>query len=178
MHISALGEILAAHETWLGTKRRQGERAKLINLQLGHADLSGRDLSHAHIELCDLRQANFTASRLVDTWLHSCELDKADFSNAIAVGCQFLSSYALAALFRGADLTNACFMYAKLAGADFSAANLSQADFDEAEFQDAKFNGANIAGVHLARWYVRDEQIQGVLIDAKTRLPMKSILSR
>ncbi len=56
--VEDLKQILAAHETWLGTHGKEGEPAILYSANLQEADLGDANLQGADLAFADLTEAN------------------------------------------------------------------------------------------------------------------------
>jgi TIR domain/Pentapeptide repeats (8 copies) len=96
---------------------------------LRSADLSGFDLSGAHMRRADLREAN-----LRDAYLGGADLAGADLT---------LSDV------RGGDLHKASFRWAVLIGANLTGVSLYEADFTGATLCRTVLSGAELAGVEF-----------------------------
>ena len=108
---------------------------RAINYDFSGANLSGVDLSNAHLFDVDLSGANLSGANLYEADLRFSGLDYADLS--------------------GADLVGAALRYADLSGADLSGANLYGADLYNAFLSGADLTGANlfIANLDDVNWY-------------------------
>jgi uncharacterized protein YjbI with pentapeptide repeats len=142
---SELQDVLEAHELWVRSGGKRGERADLSGVDLEGADLSDAQLSQADLfearldeaqmQGADLRRANLQESRLRGVDLHGANLEGARMY--------------------GADLTKARMRNVQLREADLTrsrleAARLSNANLEEGNLQDANLEGAHLASATLA----------------------------
>jgi uncharacterized protein YjbI with pentapeptide repeats len=110
-----LAGVLQAHQRWLETGGREGERA-----DLAHASLRSADLRDANLQGARLARADFSCAILV-----GARLDRADLSSAVLIEADLSRASFNRARLQGADLTNAKgFSGDQLAGADVSGARL------------------------------------------------------
>ncbi|WP_270937962.1 pentapeptide repeat-containing protein [Falsiroseomonas oryzae] len=107
-------------------------------------DLSGADLSRAH-----LRDASFQRGRLGGTRLVGADATDARFVSADLTGADMTE-----ATLREADFTRATLRGAKLMRTDMRRARLFRADLTGADLTGAELGGADLSGATLdgARW--------------------------
>jgi len=188
-----VAKILQAHEKWLESDGKEGEKADLsfatfpgvnfnnCNLQKVNfkgADLSDMHLQKAHLENADLSEAkldgaelagaflssaNLSGASLIKTRLNESQLDWANLS-----GRTNLSG----AVFVGCYLDHANLSGAGLIGAVFTKADLTWSDLsgtelNEAHFDEANLTNANLSGASLLSAELNGAQLQkAVLRDA------------
>ncbi len=115
-----LKDIIRKHGEWM-LNRCVDERA----------NLSGANLSEAHLSRADLSGAN----------LVEANLSRADLSGADLSGANLFEAYLFEANLSGADLSRANLSEVDLSGADLSGANLSGANLSEADLSRANLLG-------------------------------------
>jgi uncharacterized protein YjbI with pentapeptide repeats len=150
-------ERYKAHQLWIETDRKKGERldlsganlrdAKLCDSNLKFANLSGADLSDTNLRRADLSGANLSGANLFGADLADANLRGANLSNANLTDANL--SYA--------DLHNADLYRADLSGANLSYADLHNADLRRADLRGANLFGANMMGTNIgfACWPLR-----------------------
>lgn len=125
-----LRKIFKAHEKWLQSESKKGERA----------DLSRTNLRGKNLEAVNLMEANLEGADLVGANLFRINLQRARLINANL---------------EGANLSRADLVSVRLVGANLRGANLSRADLQGARLRDADLQGAilieaNLEGANLA----------------------------
>ena len=133
-----------AHEKWLASGGREGERADFHN-----ADLAG-----ARLEGVNLKKANLNGARLNGAFLNSANLkeaslERADLRFVRAMNATFDGASLDYAEFRDARLTASTFEDARLASSNFENAYLGHVNFAGATLWDANFAYADIGGCHF-----------------------------
>jgi len=118
-----LKQILAAHEAWLETDGKEGEKAALFQTDLQGVRLFGANLRKASVPYANLQGAQ----------LDGANLQEADFEDANLKGAYLIDANLQGANLRGANLRGANLVGAMLQGAYlFGAQNLTQEQLDEA----------------------------------------------
>lgn len=126
-----LDTILAQHALWLQTDGDEGKQA----------NLSGADLSLAHLD-----SANFSRAILTKSILSGATLRETDFSDAQMEGVDlgpWVSRWSEDPS-PGADLVSANFFRANLAHANFANTNLRYTTFEDAQLDSAVFFSADL----------------------------------
>ena len=113
-----LEEILEKHEKWL-KHEEDGEKAKLIKVDLSFVDLKGFDLIDVDLRFSNLRGANLSCANLV----------RANLSHT--------------------NLRNANLSYADLRGTDLSYANLCEVDLDDGNLDNTNLKHAGLVRSNL-----------------------------
>ncbi len=142
----SLAKILSAHEKWVVSNGRIGEKADLAHTDLTGVTLrgvilGGASLQEANLSGADLRAAicfgiNLQGANLFGANLEKADLGLANLEKADLVGANL----------QGADLRNA-----DLRTANLIAANLQGADLRGANLQGAVLRGAKLEGAKLTR---------------------------
>jgi uncharacterized protein YjbI with pentapeptide repeats len=104
--------ILVAHENWLTSGGKEGERASLAERDLRNHDLSGRNLKQADLRGCNLERANLAGADLTGS-----DLDHAVLDRAILTDAQISRARLTGASLRFADLSRATLTETDLTGA-------------------------------------------------------------
>lgn len=128
-------EACEAHEKWLASGGKEGERADFHN-----ADLAG-----ARLEGVNLEKANLKDARLKGAFLNFANLKEASLEYA---DLKFVR--AMNATFDGASLEYADFKEAILTASTFEDARLAFANFEDAKLGHVNFTGANLSGANFA----------------------------
>jgi hypothetical protein len=115
-----------------------------------HLDLSGSDLSGAHLYRSHLNFADLSNADLVGANLRYADLAGANLVEAHLVGAYFVGANLRAANFSGEDLRRAYLSGANLREANLSEANLVGADLRSADLRDASFRGADLRDANLS----------------------------
>lgn len=107
----SLRHALAQHRLWLDSEGRSGERLTLRGTRLQHVDLTGCDLSHAHLESvyfknCWLSDTRFVGSYLRYATFDRCVMNDVDFSEACLMDVIQSECEALGHLYTGAAMNN------------------------------------------------------------------------
>ena len=131
--------ILEAHDLWVKSNGKKGERANLA-----YADLEGANLVNANLEGANLEGAHLHDAYLVDADLGSAKLRGADLGSANLVRANLVN-----ANLGGASLVNAKLRGARLERANLGGANLEGADLGGANLEGANLGGANLEGANL-----------------------------
>ncbi len=143
--------------------------------ELGHADLTGANLSEASVigslvisadtqlqganfsklqsdgnnpvisEGADLSQVDFTAANLYGAKFKDSNLQQAQLTGATLTGAELTGNH-----FEGAEMTQTNLSYANLSQSGFAGASLVAADISEANLTQTDFNHSNLQQVNLA----------------------------
>ncbi|MBT3017315.1 MAG: pentapeptide repeat-containing protein [Candidatus Thiodiazotropha sp. (ex Clathrolucina costata)] len=101
-------------------------------------------LSNIKLDGCDFSVRNFSHAQFTSSSLRGAKCFRTDFSNIIAVGCDFQSAWLTEANFSNANVIHCDFNGCALEGAIFTGADVSGCrftnclDFDESRLRDAK----------------------------------------
>ena len=154
MEPSELAQILKAHQLWLSSDGKEGQRAS------GKHDFSEKDLRGTQLSKALLQNSNFTKANLRDTNLKEAQLARAMFKrahlqnailqNADLLEADFTEATLTNADLQGAVLRHALFERARLGRTRLREADLENADLGEALYlQSAQLAGANVGGAKL-----------------------------
>ncbi|MGH7909334.1 MAG: pentapeptide repeat-containing protein, partial [Thermodesulfobacteriota bacterium] len=118
-------------------------------------DLSGVDLSEAHlidVDLsgADLREANLSGVDLSGADLTHADLSGAILTNAILIDVDLTGANLVGANLKGADLSGSKLKNADLTGADQSESLLSNADLSGADLTGANLTGTDLTNANLS----------------------------
>lgn len=122
-------ETCEAHEKWLASGGKEGERADFHN-----ADLAGARLEGVNLEKANLKDARLKGAFLNFANLKEASLEYADFKEAI--------------------LTSSTFEDARLAFANFEESKLGHVNFTGASLGAANFAYAAICGCHFREAFI------------------------
>lgn len=139
-------ETCEAHEKWLASGGKEGERADFHNADLGGARLEG-----VNLEKANLNNARLNGALLNSANLKEASLERADLHFVRAMNATFDGASLDYANFRDARLTASTFKDARLASANFENAYLGHVNFDRATLWDANFAYAHIGGCHFRK---------------------------
>lgn len=142
-----LESILEAHEKWVATDGREGQRADLSETNLEGAELARRNLRKAIFAKAKLVNANLGEAILMDADLCSADLRRATLRNAIMNRATLLDAHLQAADLRNAVLDEVNLREADLRAANLTQAHLSGADMSGTALRDASFLDANLRNV-------------------------------
>ncbi len=168
-----LKRILAAHETWVESDKKEGARAALtdVNLQgagLEGANLQGANLRFANLQGVHLHTTNFQGARLLKANLQEANLAQTTLQGAELVEANLQGATLFRAKLQGADLTLANLQGADLTDANLRNANLTHANLRDANLSHAKLQGADLREADLQETDLRDANLQNTnLSDAK-----------
>lgn len=137
-------ETCEAHEKWLASGGKEGERADFRN-----ADLSGVRLEDVNLEKANLNDARLNGAFLNSANLKEASLERADLHFVRAINATFDSASLEYADFKDAILNYSTFADARLASANFENAYLRHVNFAGATLWDANFAYAHIGGCHF-----------------------------
>ena len=148
--------LIAAHQTWLATERRDGRRLSVPGIVITKIDLSNAILDRANLRRVRIEETMLNKASLIDANLEGARLDGVDLRDAV--------------------LKNANMARAKLAGidargADFSGADLSQADVSRTDMRDAILDGAKVDGARFEGTDLRGTRLSGVALDSIVGTP-------
>lgn len=154
-----LARALQAHELYVETGQRSGQRANLDATDLAGKSFAGMKLWHIRMRRADLAGADFTG---------------ADLRRAILIGATMQGGRIAAAdltrgRLSGINLTDADGVGACLAEVDVEFAILANSDFRDADFRDADMSGvildgANLSGANLRRANLRGASFQNTIL--------------
>lgn len=108
MDLMYLEHTLKSHSLWLGSDKKEGERANLQEAALRGASLQGVNLQRADFQRTDLQRAD----------LRGASLQKANFQGANFQGANLRGANLWGAYLRGANLRGAYLRGAHLLGAN------------------------------------------------------------
>lgn len=112
-------------------------------------DLSGAQLSRAHLQNADLTDSHLAGANLLQANLIGAQLSGADMSESSCLFAICLGANLSGARLYRAKLMGACFLSSDLSGADLTGANLTAAFLAHAQLSGAKLVGANLAAANL-----------------------------
>jgi hypothetical protein len=141
-------EKYKAHQLWIETDRKKGERLNLSNADLRYANLTNANLRRADLTNASLADANLTGANLTGAYLFGADLRDADLFGADL---------------RGADLRRANMFGADLRGADLSGANIDLSCWPlRCSSFDATVDKNIVAQLvyHVCRLNCDDEEVQ------------------
>ena len=113
------------------------------------SDLSGANLTGAHLFRANLTRATLTGAQLV-----GCSLGRANLSGATLSQAQL----------KGADLSYSDLSYADLEGADLSGADLTSADLSWANLTGTDLRGASLTASLLEMANLTDSDLRGATL--------------
>ncbi len=102
-------------------------------------DLTGANLTHAHLTGVNLTSADLTGANLTSADLTGADLKNANLTDAILTSALLRRATLTNANFWSANLTGTILAHAKLTGANLFDANLTRANLTGADLMDAKF---------------------------------------
>jgi uncharacterized protein YjbI with pentapeptide repeats len=118
-------------------------------VHLNHSTLT-EYIQPAYLMGADLRQANFTQTRLNCANLSNADLSEANFNHAILSGANLIEANLNHADLNYADLTDTNFNHAKLCHTNLSSATLIVADLSDANLHHANLNRADLTNSNLS----------------------------
>ncbi|OTA19579.1 pentapeptide repeat-containing protein [Xenorhabdus beddingii] len=124
-------------------------RKRVHNIMQQGGDFSGMDFTGADLSGMDLRGANFTRTLLESACLNHCQLDDADFREAMLARTEIGH-----ASLRGARLDKASLVLAKCEQSDFSAASFEETQLQETRFDRCRFHQAILTGLSLQQLFI------------------------
>ncbi len=131
-----LKRILEAHEKWLESDGKEGEKANLARTNLIRANLQGANLFRANLQGASLHGANLEGANLEGAQLTDANLQEADL---------FMADLREAKL-ASANLQEAGLFAANLQGANLRNANVQKAHLRETILRDADLSNADLTG--------------------------------
>jgi hypothetical protein len=145
-HLAKLKEGVAAWNQW---------RQQTHTLQ---PDLSGANLSRAHLEeanfqYADLQQAHLTGAKLYKARLVTANLSGADLRKAELEAADLVGAKLIEANLSGANLTNADLTLANLSGANLSGASLKLTTLVQTNLEGANLTSCSVYGI--SAWDVK-----------------------
>jgi uncharacterized protein YjbI with pentapeptide repeats len=154
-----LDQILQAHDLWLNSKGKEGQRADLeaanliaaylIGANLSGAWLFGANLSGAELQLADLRRAELSGANLRGAGLNETNLSGAKLGSADLSGAEFSGANLSGAQLSRANLSKVNLSNANLSETGLYRADLSNADLSKANLSKANLSKANLSGAKL-----------------------------
>lgn len=145
-----LKAVLEAHQKWLESGGKEGERAVLQEV-----DLRGANLREATLKSANLQEAN----------LQGADLHRAYLKEADCLLANLQSSWLV-----GADLEKANLIEANLQEANLSEAKLQGADLLNANLRGADLREAKLDGAYLLRTTLREANLQDADLTGATGL--------
>ena len=142
-------ETCEAHEKWLASGGKEGERADFCNADLGGARLEGVNLEKANLNGAQLNGAFLNFAKLKEA-----SLERADLRFARAMNATFDGASLEYADFREAILTASTFKDARLSFANFEGSKLGHVNFTGASLGAANFAYADIGGCHFREAFI------------------------
>jgi uncharacterized protein YjbI with pentapeptide repeats len=125
--------------------------ANLTDAHLAYADLSDANLTDAHLAYADLSDANLTDADLTDANLTDADLTDAHLTRANLTDADLTDAYLTGAYLTDADLTDAYLTGAYLTRANLTGAYLAGADLTGADLTGAYLTGAYLVATVLNR---------------------------
>lgn len=142
-----------AHEKWLASDGREGERA-----DFSHADLGGARLNGVNLEKANLNDARLKGAFLNSANLKEAMLERADLRFVRAMNATFDGASLDFANLEEAILTSSTFEDAQLAFASLKEAKLGHVNFTGANLSGANFAYASIGGCHFREAFLGGAQ--------------------
>jgi len=143
-----IADLLDAHERWIGSGGKDGQRAVLERTDMSYFDLSGRDFSGAKITRCKLVGAKLTGTLLVLADLSASDFLAADLSGAALLGT----------VFDGANFTRAKLVHAMAGAIDILDGSGKRTGRQQlTSFVGANLHAAETTGLDLAKCRVNPE---------------------
>ncbi len=165
-----LKEVLEAHERWVQSDGKEGERAHLRDANLEGAHLGGANLEGAYLRGANLRGANLEGAHLRRANLQGAHLRRANLRRAHLLGANLRRAHLRRANLQGADLLGANLRRAHLRRANLQGAHLRRANLEGAHLDYADLQGADLRLANLQEADLTDANLQGAnLCDAKLR---------
>lgn len=130
-----------------GTDFRKAEirDAEFANVQAQKINMESADITGLRSgEASDFREANIRFTRAAGSMWEGCVLDKADFTQAVLTGAQFVDASLNEANFDRVDAEGVNFEDANLEHAWLSNANFLRASFERTNLSKAKLYGSNM----------------------------------
>jgi uncharacterized protein YjbI with pentapeptide repeats len=143
-HPDHLGRLKKSVPAWNDWRIENSFVPDLNDADLRSTNLSGADLTHAHLKNADLRLADLTGTNLREANLDNAELSDAYLSRANLTGATLFG-----ANLTDARITNARLSYATLDRATLTRADLEQAALDRATLEDTNLTSANLRNADL-----------------------------
>lgn len=112
--------------------------------QLKNKDLSGFDLSYAHIENCTLDDFDFSGASFYRVAMSNMKFNRCNFT-----GASFEKAEIEKCKFSKLDLSNSEWRNAIITNCNFSFASLFECSFDEAAFISCNFDSADLSGTQI-----------------------------
>lgn len=119
--------------------------ADFANVQAQKINMESADITGLRSgEASDFREANIRFTRAAGSMWEGCVLDKADFTQAMLTGAQFVDASLIEANLDRVDAEGVNFEDAKLEHAWLSNANFLRASFERTNLSNAKLHGSNM----------------------------------
>lgn len=172
-----LNEILNKHELWIQSNGKDGERAKLSQLNFksfmrtrldgkpgGGVRLQGAVLEKIHIEGCNLQGAYFQGanldyamikesvlwhSRIKSAYLRHITINECDMQNAYLQNSNFEGSFLKDIILTSAYCVKTSFIKTKIYSSVFIQSSLKNAKFNKSEITGVDFSRAKLIGVNF-----------------------------
>lgn len=169
----------------------RAERVRFEGCTLDDATFGDAYLRHAHFQRCSARRADLSSSDLTEARFDESALDEADLSGSQLEAARFTDCTltdawlatvkAARAIFErcdtsllratdGADLSEASFRKAKLAGARFGGARLEGADLSLSDLGRADLSAAVLSRAQLLGCNLRGARLDGAVLDGASLL--------
>lgn len=142
-------ETCEAHEKWLASGGKEGERADFCNADLKNARLNG-----VNLEKANLNGARLNGAFLKSANLKEASLERADLRFVRAMNATFDGASLEYADFREAILTASTFEDARCAFANFEESKLGHVNMTGASLGAANFAYADIGGCHFREAFI------------------------
>jgi uncharacterized protein YjbI with pentapeptide repeats len=139
VHLAKLHEGVEAWNRW--RQYHPEIRPNLEKAPLSRIDLTGFDLSDAHLLRANLREGRLCSANLSKALLSGAKLNAADLSKATLIGANLC----------GADLH-----MANLSDANLTSAQVSWTHLSKVNLERATLNGANLSGASLVETKIAD----------------------
>jgi len=149
MSAAAFLDAVAAHERWVDSEGREGQRLDLDLVSVTGTDLSGRVLSAARLRRCRFKNAKWAKVGLEMADLSYCDLEGGDLSEADLRGTTLRRAHLAAAKLAGANGKPLMLAGGKPWPTNFDGADLSFADLRNAALGDALLGSAKLDGAKL-----------------------------
>ncbi|PZM63160.1 pentapeptide repeat-containing protein [Paenibacillus dendritiformis] len=162
MHPNEIINQLKAHQLWIDTLGKRGNKLRADEIDFREVDLSKFSLDQAYMTDCifdgmDLKNKDMSSSIVCSSTFISANVQYADFykanlsyanlTNVNAQNARFAKSDCIETVFYKADLRNTTLVGALFDVADFREANFQNADVSLSTFEGVLFQGAQLSGI-------------------------------
>lgn len=134
------------HTAWLKAKRHGVGRLEIKDELLRRMKAAALDLSHIHLEKCDLFKSDFNNAHLI-----SAELKDCDFSYSNLHMCWLAKSFIERCLFEGATLTLVRMDGSVSAHCNYNLANMRRVSLVDARFDHCTFEDCDLEDSKITR---------------------------